>query len=319
MRRLTPLALGLAALAAAPTGALAQGPVTALPPPRPPAVAEVTPGIGYERQVLDGGQVVHVVRAVPSPRIALAPALAAGSPVQRGPLTDAIAARADSGAVAGINGDFFSYTTNGPSGVLLIGGDLVTGPEPSRPALVLQPGGALAALPLVLQGRFQAIDPTGVRRFAIRAFGGINRPARSGSETILYTPAFGATTPSGGSRYEVSVRLDQPGPLTPNVPRTGTVIAAASGGGLAIGDGNVVLTGVGSAGSRSPPSSRSAARSRSRPACWGCPRAHWTRSAAARRSSAAARSRRRRRWATRRRSSTREPRARPSDRRPRGR
>jgi Phosphodiester glycosidase len=242
------LLIALAALAAVPTAALAQGPVSALPPPRPPAVLEVTPGIGYERQVLDGGQVAHVVRAAPSPRIALAPALAAGSPVARGPLTGAVAARLDSGVVAGINGDFFSYSTGSPSGVLLVDGDLVHEPEASRPALVLPPSGVLEQLTLALQGRFQAIDPTGARAFAIRAFAGINRPALRGSETILYTPAFGAATPKAGSRYEVGVRLDQPGPLVPNVPRTGTVVAAASGGGMPIGAGNVVLTGVGSSG-----------------------------------------------------------------------
>jgi hypothetical protein len=132
--------------------------------------------------------------------------------------------------------------------VLLIGGDLVHEPEASRPALVMPPSGALASATLALQGRFQAIDPTGVRRFAIRAFAGINRPPQRGSETILYTPAFGAATPASGSVYEVSVRLDQPGPLTPNLPRTGTVVGAAQGGGMAIGDGNVVLAGVGSSG-----------------------------------------------------------------------
>jgi hypothetical protein len=222
--------------------------VQALPPAKPPSVVEVAPGIGYQRLVRDGGQVVHVVRSAPSPRIALAPALAAGSPVRRGPLTDAVGARLNSGAVAGMNGDFFSYDTNSPSGVLLIGGDLVHEPEASRPALVMPPSGALASATLALQGRFQAIDPTGVRRFAIRAFAGINRPPQRGSETILYTPAFGAATPASGSVYEVSVRLDQPGPLTPNLPRTGTVVGAAQGGGMAIGDGNVVLAGVGSCG-----------------------------------------------------------------------
>jgi hypothetical protein len=242
------LALALAALAAAPAAALGQGPVEALPPAKPPSVVEVAPGIGYQRLVRDGGQVVHVVRSAPSPRIALAPALAAGSPVRRGPLTDAVGARLNSGAVAGMNGDFFSYDTNSPSGVLLIGGDLVHEPEASRPALVMPPSGALASATLALQGRFQAIDPTGVRRFAIRAFAGINRPPQRGSETILYTPAFGAATPASGSVYEVSVRLDQPGPLTPNLPRTGTVVGAAQGGGMAIGDGNVVLAGVGSSG-----------------------------------------------------------------------
>ena len=245
MRRALPLAL--AALVAAPVTALAQGPVTSLPPARSPAVLEVAPGIGYQRLV-QGAQVIDIVRAAPSPRIGLAPAMAAGSPVARGSLSGAVTAGLDQGVVAGMNGDFFSYTTGAPSGALLIGGDLIHEPEGSRPALVFPPSGLLGAATLVLQGRFQAIDPTGVRRFALRAFGGINRPPLRGSETILYTPTFGAATPSGGSRYEVSVRLDQPGPLTPNLPRTGTVVAAAQGGGMAIAPGTVVLTGVGSAG-----------------------------------------------------------------------
>ena len=245
MRRAVPLAL--AALVAAPVTALAQGPVTSLPPVRSPAVLEVAPGIGYQRLV-QGPQVIDIVRAAPSPRIGLAPAMAAGSPVARGSLSGAVTAGLDQGVVAGMNGDFFSYTTGSPSGVLLVGGDLIHEPEGSRPALVFPPSGLLGAATLVLQGRFQAVDPTGVRRFALRAFGGINRPPLRGSETILYTPTFGAATPSGGSRYEVGVRLDQPGPLTPNLPRTGTVVAAAQGGGMAIAPGTVVLTGVGSAG-----------------------------------------------------------------------
>ena len=44
------------------------------------------------------------------------------------------------------------------------------------------------------------------------------------------------------------MRLDQPGPLAPNVPRTGTVVGAAAGGGMALAPGNVVLAGIGSAG-----------------------------------------------------------------------
>jgi hypothetical protein len=247
MRRAVPLAL--AALAAAAAPALAQGPVTALPPARAPAIVEVAPGIGYQRQVQGNGQVVHIVRAAPSPRIGLSPALAAGTPVQRGPLTGAVGARLDQGAVAGMNGDFFSYDTGSPSGVLLIDGDLVHEPEASRPSLLVPPPtGPIASATLVLQGRFQAVDPTGARRYAVRAFGGINRPALRGSETILYTPAFGAATPQAGSVYEVAVRLDQPGPLTPNLPRGGTVVAAAAGGGTALSPGNVVLSGIGSAG-----------------------------------------------------------------------
>ncbi len=249
MRHLSPtLGLALLALAAGAAPALADGPVQALPPERPPAVVEVAPGIGYQRLVRDGNQVVHVVRSAPSPRVGLAPALAAGSPVARGPLTGAVGARLDQGAVVGMNGDFFSYDTNAPSGALLIAGDLIHEPEASRPALVIPPSGVLESAGLVLQGRFQAVNPTGVRRFAIRAFAGINRPPQRGSETILYTPTYGPATPKSGSVYEVSVRLDQPGPLTPNLVRTGAVVAAAAGGGMPITPGNVVLSGVGSSG-----------------------------------------------------------------------
>lgn len=240
---LTPLAVVLAVPAVA-TGA----PVEALPPARPPAIAEVAPGVGYQRADR-GGSVVHVVRAPLSPRVGLSPVLLGGSPVQRGSLTGGVRARLSSGAVAAVNGDFFSYTTNDPSGVFLAGGELVREPEASRSALVMLPGGGLDAVRLALQGRWQPVDPAGAVTYLPRGFQGVNRPAKRGSETILYTPALGsATTPAGGSRYEVRIRLDQAAPLSPNIPLSGTVIGAGAGGGQTIGAGHVVLTGVGSAG-----------------------------------------------------------------------
>lgn len=244
------LASGLLAAALfAPGPAAAAPPVSALPPLSPPAITEIAPGVGYQRVVRDDGVVVHVVRAAASPRVSLAPVLAGGSPTQRGSLTGAVAARLDAGAVAGINGDFFNTTTNDPSGVLMIGGELIKEPEASRSALVLLPGGGLDAVTLALQGRYQAIDPSGAQQYAPRTVSGINRPAKRGSETILYTPAYGGlTSPVAGSRYEVRIRLDQPGPLVANQPRTGIVIGARSGGGTTIGAGHMVLTGVGSAG-----------------------------------------------------------------------
>lgn len=248
--RTPPLIAGLAAVAlAAPGLATAAPPVTALPPADPPAITEVAPGVSYQRVEEDDGAVVHVVRAAASPRVSLAPVLAGGSPIQRGSLTGAVSARLDTGAVAGINGDFFNTTTNDPSGVLMIGGELIKEPEASRSALVLLPDGGLDAITLALQGRYQALDPSGALQYSPRTLSGINRPAKRGSETILYTPAYGSvTTPVAGSRYEVRVRLDQAGPLAPNQPRTGTVIASGSGGGTTIGAGHMVLTGVGSAG-----------------------------------------------------------------------
>ena len=237
------------ALLAVPAAAAA-APVRALPPATPPAVSEVAPGVGYQRIVQADGQVVHVVSGAASPRISLAPALAAGSPIRRGSLTGAVGARLTAGAVAGINGDLFSYATGNPSGVLMVGGELVSEPEGSRSALVLLPGGGLDAIALALQGRFQGLDPaTGAGVTATRAFSGINRSAGRSGETLLYTPAYGAlTTPAGASRYEIRVRLDQPGPLQANQAVAGTVVGTGAGGGATIGAGHVVLTAVGSAG-----------------------------------------------------------------------
>jgi hypothetical protein len=222
--------------------------VEALPPAHPPRTEEVAPGVRYPRIARDG-PVVHVVRAPASPRVTVAPVLAGGSLLRRGSLTGAIAARAHLGAVAGVNGDFFSPSTHDPSGIVMIGGELLHEPEGSRSALAMLPGGAIDAPALSLQGRMQATDPaTGVAS-RVGTFQGINRPAKRGAETILYTPGYGAlTTPTGGSRFEVRVRLDQAGPLLPGVPRSGTVIGRKSGGGSTIGAGHWVLTGVGAAG-----------------------------------------------------------------------
>jgi hypothetical protein len=245
--RRIPLIAAAAALLAAP--ALAQaGPVTALPPAKPPALTQVAPGISYQRAAQGDGQVIHVVRASPSPRVSLAPVEPGGSPVARGSLTSAVGARMNSGAVAGINGDFFSPTTNEPSGVLMINGELIRDPEASRSSLVMLPGGGIDAIKLAFQGRLQATDVAGAVT-ATRSILGVNRPAKRGSETLLYTAAYGAlTTPAGGSRYELRVRLDVDGPILAGQPRTGTVVGAGSGGGMTIGAGHVVITGVGSSG-----------------------------------------------------------------------
>lgn len=247
-RRRVIAAVAAAAALSATAVASAAGPVEALPPANPPAIAEIAPGVGYQRIVGTGGQVTHVVRGAPSPRVSVGPVLPAGSPVRRGALTEAIGQRLPDGAVAGVNGDFFNVDSGDPSGVLLMGGDLISEPMPLRSALVLLPGGALDALTLALEGRFQAVDPAGAKAFPQRTFTGINRPAQRGSETILYTPSYGEAATPTGSRYELTIRLDAPGPLTPNAVRAGTVVATKSGGGMPLAPGTVVLTGVGGAG-----------------------------------------------------------------------
>lgn len=250
--RLHPLpavAILAASVAAIAPPASAQS-VEVLPTAPTPRVSAPVPGVTHERQVREGGQVVHILRARPGPRIALSPVLAGGAPSARGSLTGAIGARRDShGSIAGVNGDFFNFTTGNPSGVVLIDGQLIKEPEPSRSALIIRSDGLLDAAVLSLSGRWQGVDPDGLRRLPLRTFQGVNRSAFREAEAILYTPAYGrVTTPAGTSRWEVRVRLDADVPLSPGVPVTGAVIDERAGGGMTIGRGHVVLTGVGSSG-----------------------------------------------------------------------
>lgn len=246
-RRALPIA-ALVALGAA--GApMAGAAVSVLPNGPTPRVAAIAPGITHERQVLEGGQVVHVLRGRPTGRVGLSAVQPGGAPTARGALTGALAARADvAGAVAGVNGDFFNFTSGNPSGVLMIGGELISEPEATRSALLIRSDGLLDAAVLALSGRYQGADPQGVRRFAVRTFQGINRPAQRSAEAILYTTAYGRlTTPTGAGIREVRVRLDEDAPLRPGVPVTGVVIGTGTGG-TTIGRGHIVLTGIGSSG-----------------------------------------------------------------------
>jgi hypothetical protein len=82
-----------------------------------------------------------------------------------------------------------------------------------------------------------------------RRIDAMNRPAILGSETILFTPAYGqVATPTGDSLFEARIRLDEDRPFLANEVRGGTVIATGAGGGMTIGAGHAVVTGVGSAG-----------------------------------------------------------------------
>lgn len=236
IRSLTTTAAGLAlALAAAP--ALA-------------APVEVAPGVTLERLERPGPQVVHVMRVRQSPLTRVAPILTSGSPARRERLSTAIGALRPFGGVAGMNGDFFNVDFAYPSGAMLIGGELVSEPEPTRSATLFGPDGRIQIPHLELTGRWQAVDPAGTTLFDVRTFNGMNRPAERGTETILYTPRFGPATPvaSTNSRYEAAIQLD-PGqaPLV-NTALSGTVVTTGTGGGLAIGAGQVVVTGVGSSG-----------------------------------------------------------------------
>lgn len=214
------------------------------------APVEVAPDVTLERLERPGPQVVHVMRVTQGPLTRVAPILTSGTPARRERLSTAIGALRPAGAVAGMNGDFFNVDLAYPSGATLIDGELVSEPEPTRSATLFGPDLRIQIPRLELTGRWQAIDPAGAVSYTVRTFNGINRPAERGTETILYTPRFGPSTPvaATNSRYEAAIQLD-PGqtPLV-NTALSGTVVATGTGGGLPIGPGQVVVTGVGSSG-----------------------------------------------------------------------
>lgn len=233
-------------LAAAGAGATSYNPAGA------PPVTPLVPGVIVERLERPGPQIVHVVRIRQDPRLSVGPRLVEGSPLVRGSLRSDVAAGGAEGLVAAVNGDFFNFTSGYPSGVLFPGRRLVSEPEPSRSALIVKPGPALAVERLALNGQWQPFDARTGETGEIRKFQGVNRPLETGSEIVLYTPALGRTTTlnDGGSRFEIRVRRDGPGEVLPNVPFTGTVVGRRPVGGSTIGANHVVLTGSGSQGAR---------------------------------------------------------------------
>ncbi len=218
-----------------------------------PAAAEVTdvvPGITYERVVFPGPQVVNVVRVRQGPLIAIRPVLTSGAPTRRTRLTDAMRSRLGEGAVVAVNGDFFNLQNSYPSGLLMLNQELVSEPEPTRSALILEASGLLRSARVELDGKWQAVDPaTPTIVYPQRGFIGVNRPAERDTETIVYTPRYGDLTPTGD---RVDALIDVDGGVAPraNVPFTGTVQSVKPGGGSGIAPGKLVITGVGTAGER---------------------------------------------------------------------
>jgi hypothetical protein len=240
--------LPLAALVAATSPAL--GVVSVVPPPSaaPGQVQPLVPGLTYTLLNRAGPQVLHVLTMRPNALLSLAPAQLSGSLNARATLSAGMTARLATGATAGINADYFDLATGTPSGVLS-NGHLWTSPEPSRSALTIANGGALAVGKLTLAGRYQKIDPTAAAPFPIVGFRSVNRalPSTSTTGVVVYTSDFGRRTPTGGVQ-EALVSLDGGVPLPVNAPVQGTVIAQGSGGGMTAGPGQVVISGKSTSG-----------------------------------------------------------------------
>lgn len=165
----------------------------------------VAPGITYaeyDMQTKDGPLAVHIVAAdTHEPTVRIDTVLANDSLTSAGETPSAMAAR--TGAVAGINADYFDIgNTNQPLGVVVHGGELVHTPD-SHSALAITRDRHFIFAPLLFSGTAQV----GTIPLALE---GVNEwPPRTG--TSLITPAFGTVAPSPGTMVARLEPLDVAG------------------------------------------------------------------------------------------------------------
>jgi hypothetical protein len=117
------------------------------------------------------------------------------------------------GALAGINADFFPFTGD-PLGLAIIGGELVSEPM-NRAAIGLTSAGEVLCDKMGFSGTITSAS--GVTW----PLGGLNRP-RGKNELVLYTPIFGANT---GTKDGVEIAVTLDGPVRANADVTATVNA----------------------------------------------------------------------------------------------
>jgi hypothetical protein len=208
----------------------------------------VAPGLVSERLVRPGPVIAHVVRldrypvrraGVDGPLYRVEAVAAGPLASGRAPLSSIVRSRAAEGAIAGINGDYFSWS-GVPTGLLLTGAGLVRDPAAFRSSAVFDQAGTLHVTRLALDGSAVMLGPTGApvgMRVGVNA---VNRLQREGGgETILYTPQFGSRTPPAPGTPSLVLA-----PVDPTVPLIGPVdarvIATGGQGGISL-DGRLVL------------------------------------------------------------------------------
>ncbi len=194
------------------------------------------PGVTYEQSVQftpRGPVAINVLRGPrPGGLTTLEPVLSNETIVGRETLT-AMQRRLTSQATsAGINGDYFTFATGRPSGVLLRGGSLVTPPNAARASAGITTDGRLDVRRATFLGSWRGLGGNRIVR-------GLNAPPTTDG-SALYTDAYGpATPPLPGS---VAVVLFPFPAATPDVDLVAPVVESrVDGGGVPIPAGGAVL------------------------------------------------------------------------------
>ena len=167
------------------------------------SVTALAPGVDHESLTLtDPAQDVHVARVAPGAArlVAVSSHDAVANQDVGAELPSDMCRRV--GCFAGINADFADALTRQPVGGVVSGGRLVRSPVPGREQLIVTRDGHLQAGLLDWSGSVTASDGRNV------AIGGVNVAPRPG-EVVLYTPAWGGSTPDGADT-ELVVRSSSP-------------------------------------------------------------------------------------------------------------
>jgi hypothetical protein len=193
------------------------------------------PGVIYSRQVEFTGHGPVVINVISAPKptglYALKAVLSNNAILGRERVTSMQKRVSPEATVAGVNGDLFSWTDGHPTGGLIRGGVLDSGPVDFRSTVGIDTDGVLHVDRVRLAGTWQG---SGQRRIL-----GINEGPRP-NRTTLYTRTWGARTPpeNGGAQAII-----EPFPATkPNTPLTGVVTQYVTGGNQPIpADGAVLV------------------------------------------------------------------------------
>jgi flagellar hook assembly protein FlgD len=219
-------AIGVSLVASAATGRSQQQSVTS---------SLLLPGVTYTREVdfTSRGPIVLDVVTAPKPDgnvYSLAPALSNNQLRGKEALTRLEKRVAGNATTVAIDGDYFDNTTGAPSGIYMRDGVLDSSPAIGRSSLGIAADGTLTTDRVALAGIWQG---NGQRRAM-----SLNTPAKSGKFS-LYTPAYGASTPSESGVAEAVIGTLPAAQL--NQPLDGTVTQVTSAGGTPIPSGGAVL------------------------------------------------------------------------------
>jgi Phosphodiester glycosidase/FlgD Ig-like domain len=232
MRRL--LACALLAAALVPL-ASAQGPATSAPP------VVLMPSATFQQytQLTPHGPVAYSVITAPAPTglTTIGPVLGAGTVTgPRETLTQLERSVSSVATVAGVNGDFFTQSggRSYPAGIVMQDGALVRAPTPAHSSIGFDAGGTMHVGRISFSGTWRG---TGQRR----PLEGINQQPRA-NQTILFTPAWGASTPN---LPNAAVAVLEPFPAAAIGSDLNATVSSVGSGQVAIPSDGAVLVSTG--------------------------------------------------------------------------